>query len=88
MQITERECLRNRAELVMMNLRLCNSGAEIHEVGNMRNVAVFIVDQTLQPDADLPTLHDMVCRLEKQSVVFFKKKFHGVTPRSDGSRSD
>ncbi len=65
-----------RTTLVLANLRNCNSGSEIHEVGNMRNIATLILDMlecsdTIDADHVKPVLE----RLEKAQQDFFCRKF-------------
>lgn len=74
-RIELRRCLRNRAELILANIRMTNSGMDIHATGNMRQVGYFIVEQCQRCDADLEVLEKMTCRLEAQCVEFFKKKY-------------
>lgn len=71
------ECFKNRVELVVRNLRHCNSGAEIHEVNNMRTFAQLLLLKILDRQWD-DNLNRDICRLEKRCVEFFKKKFNGL----------
>lgn len=71
----ERECFKNRAQMVLDNLRLWNSGQDIHEVGSMRNIATLILSLLDQKPPDDKNIEDTLCRLEARTVEFFKKKF-------------
>lgn len=82
----QKDCLRNRAELILQNLKMTNSGCDVHPVGNMRGIAMFIIEHLNEHDADYITLSDMLCRLEQTQVEFFKKKFQHLY-KSNGRSS-
>jgi hypothetical protein len=65
----------DRLNILYQNLRNCNSGAEVHEVGNMRNVIHLLRDLLDTADWQEDTFKCMIERLELKEVQFFKKKF-------------
>lgn len=65
----------DRAEMLIKNLRNCNSACDVHEVGNMKNVAEGIKCLMEHEEPDLSEMKRMLDRLEKKQVEFFKKKF-------------
>jgi len=64
-----------RLDLLERNLRPCNSAAEAHEVGNMRNVIQYIRHLLECDDSTDDCVKQSLERLEKQQVEFFKKKY-------------
>lgn len=74
--MNERECFANRINLIQNNLRLSNNGADIHEVGNMRNLATLLMVYIEAEHEDLPhDFNDRICALERRVVYYFKKKY-------------
>lgn len=71
-----------RAKLIIDNLRNCNSGAEVHEVGNMRHTAQGVLDALEHDPLDCQTelIAGILGRVEAQEVAFFKKKFESAAP--------
>lgn len=72
-----RMILIERAQMVLRNMRECNSGADVHEVGSIRNIASLLIQQLMfQHDVDFITSAEkMVHRLEDRCVRFFQKKY-------------
>lgn len=73
----EQRCsFRERAEMILKNLKNCNSGAEIHQVGNMRNIAQLVIEMSEKcGEASITLIERTLKSLEKQQSEFFKKKF-------------
>lgn len=74
-EVDQRTCIKNRAELVLKNLRF-SSGADVHKVENMRHVAtliMYVVDDCT--DGELEFIEQSLCRLENECVEYFRKKF-------------
>lgn len=70
------DACKSRAEMVIQNLRNCNGGHEVHEVGNMRNSATMILSMLeKEAEIDLEKVEGVLVRLENSVVDFFKKKF-------------
>lgn len=63
-----------RAKLVQSNLKCCHSGADIHEVGNMLNTVQGIL-QVVDHEDTTEEILELLDRVEKQQVEFFKRKF-------------
>lgn len=57
------------------NLRLCNSGADIHEVGSMRTRAQLLLMHLTDDETEAQSFNEKLCKLENDTVNFFKKKF-------------
>ena len=75
-----------RCNLLIENLKNCNSGAEIHQVGNMKQTAQGILDiivEEYDADCSYEKIEAILGRVEQQEVTFFKKKF--VVSKSIGS---
>lgn len=65
---------RYRAKLIIDNLKNCNSGCDVHEVGNMQQTAQGILD-VLRDDKEAHEIEGILGRLEQKQLEFFKKKF-------------
>lgn len=78
MDAETRRVYKDRVELVLKNLRNCNSGTEAHQVGNMRNRAGLLLDEIEEPDSKATDVLPILCRLEEEQLAFFKKKFNVV----------
>lgn len=63
-----------RAESVIFNIRRFN-GADIHQVGNMRNIASLLIQAIQTGLIDEVSVADVLKRLETQQYEFFRKKF-------------
>lgn len=70
-----RDVYRYRAKLVILNLRFCNSAADIHAVNNMRNTAELLIDAINCHIMSEKRIAGILKRLEKDELEFFKKKF-------------
>lgn len=68
-----------RAKLVLSNLINCNSAAEVHRVGNMRNIATLLIDM-LGCGTGYEEIHikPVLERLEVDQKKFFKKKYANI----------
>ena len=71
---SQKLAIKYRAKLVKSNLKSCHSGADIHQVGNMLNTAEGILQLVDEPDTGEEIL-ELLDRVEKQQVEFFKRKF-------------
>lgn len=78
MTISEKQNYLNRIEMIDRNLRMCNSGNEAHEVGNMRNSAELVKVLLTQTGTTVDRVKPILDRLERRQVAFFKKKFSYV----------
>lgn len=70
-----REIFLFRLELLERNLRPCNGANEVHEVGNMRNVITGLIELLKCEDTTEECFRDILERLERQQVDFFKRKY-------------
>lgn len=72
-----RECFIARLKLVLMNVRLCNSACDVHEVGQIRNVASMLLQELEDNSLTLQDkqVNAMICRAEKKCVEYFQKRF-------------
>jgi hypothetical protein len=77
--------VQSKAELVLSNLRLCNSGAEIHAVGNMRNQAGLLIESCVTCGSlkELEMLEGICKRLEIACLEFFVKKYSYLKRKKD-----
>lgn len=71
----QKSVFKYRIELVISNVRCCNSSCDVHEVGNIRNVAFFLEDFINDKDATEECVSPMLKRLENKCTDFFKKKY-------------
>lgn len=62
---------------VLSSLRQQNSGADIHTIGNIRNVASLMIEQLeTDPDCvDERLVHSVIKNTEHDLVEFYKKKY-------------
>lgn len=68
----------DRAQMVIDNLKTCNSGADIHLVTNMRTSAMLLMEQiktSILEEADIISTLESI---EKRQVEYFKSKFGGI----------
>ncbi len=65
-----------RCNLIIDNLKNCQSGSEIHQVGNMRQTAQSVLE-LIETDVVFCSdkIEGIIGRLEQQELCFFKKKF-------------
>ena len=75
LDVETRRILNFRIRLVEAALKSCNSGAEVHEVGNMRNVASLLKSRVYDYDVKRDDVLPILERLEKQATEFFRKKY-------------
>lgn len=76
----EKLAFRYRAKLIIDNLKNCNAGNEVHEVGNMKHTAQGVLTILEDNDPkDSCLIEGMLGRLEIQQIAFFKKKFEHLS---------
>jgi len=79
----------SRAKMIFDNMRKCHSGADVHEVGNIRNTATLLI-QNLRSDHGMCRImaDDIIRRLERKCIDFFTKKYNQIHGRqSKGQQS-
>lgn len=70
-----RSCLIRRAEMVLSNLRVSQSGADVHKVENMKHTASLIIRALADQTLDIAAVNRILERLESDQVAYFRKKF-------------
>jgi hypothetical protein len=72
----QRQIYTDRVELVLRNIRFCNSGCDVHTVGNIRQSGHFLLEYVKEQECSARLVNEMVLRLEAHCVELFKRKFH------------
>lgn len=78
----QRDILKFRLESVLQVLSHQRSGADIHEVGEMRHIGGWLLDIVNEnpmwagSGVDFAKIEEMVLKLEKELTNFFLKKYH------------
>jgi hypothetical protein len=74
---SQKTYLIERAQSVLDCLKSQNSGADIHKVGNMRNIASLLIEDIKHEKAnlDFACAKRIVDNLEKELVAFYKDKY-------------
>lgn len=66
----------NRLEMILKNFKNCNGGNDIHEVGQMRQIATMLIGTIRRGIVNQIFVEKQVEILEKRQVEYFKKKFN------------
>lgn len=77
----ETETIKFKLNLVLDSLRNQNSGADIHEVGNIRQTAMSLMDVICSEDSTCISderIRAITTNVENKCVDFFKKKYGGL----------
>ena len=71
-----------RAQSVLDNLSQCNSGADVHKVGNMRHIATLILELLATCDSiEESDIGPILKRLDSEVVRHFEHKFSYLTQK-------
>lgn len=74
-----------RLQDILNAVRLQNSGADIHTVGNIRNCCILLINQLEEypEDIHIDQVVQIIHNQEEKLVEFYQTKYYGIKIKSD-----